>query len=166
MELEKQHTFDAPIADVWAMFLDKESHLAKFASMGHRDIEVLSCEEDDSHLKIQIQRVVDIDVPGFAKKFLKPSNTVISTDTWADQGDGTYGGTFEIDIKGTPVEARGRTRLAPADDSRTDYTISVDIKVKVPLVGGRIEGFAKGDIEKQIDQEFLAGDSWLTDHRG
>jgi hypothetical protein len=162
MELDKHHTFDAPIDAVWAMFLDKESHLAKFASMGHRDVEILSCDEDDSHLKIEIKRVVDLDVPSFARKVLKPSNTVVSTDTWQQRDDGTYGGTFEIDIKGAPVQAKGRTTLAPADGGGTDYTIEVDIKVKVPLIGGKIEGFAKGDIEKQIDQEFVAGDAWLA----
>ena len=33
--------------------------------------------------------------------------------------------------------------------------------MNVPLVGGRIAAWATGDIERQIREEFEAGDTWL-----
>ena len=36
--------------------------------------------------------------------------------------------------------------------------------VKVPLIGGKIADFAKGDVARQLDMEFTAGDDWLASH--
>jgi len=164
MDFTATHTFDHPIESVWAMFRDKASHIAKFEGMGHRDIEVLTYEDNGSDVVIEVSRVVDVDLPGFAKKVLKPTSTVVSTDNWRDNGDGTYGGTFTAEPKGQPVEVKGTTSLEPDGDSATRYEVTTSVKVKVPLIGSRIENFAKGDIQKQIADEFAAGDKWLSEH--
>lgn len=163
MEITGEHTFDAPIDRVWAMFRDRDAHVAKFEAMGHENIEVLEHEADEEHARIVIRRVVTLDLPGFAKKVLKPSNTMTTTDVWHANPDGTYGGTFVLDIPGAPVKSSGTTLLTPQGD-QTHYVITVSYEVKVPLVGGKITDWAKGDVRKQIDQEFGAGDAWLAAH--
>lgn len=163
MGFSGNHTFDAPIDRVWAMFRDRDAHVAKFAGMGHRDIEVLDFSSDDDHAHLVIQRVVDVELPGFAKKVLKPTNTVVSTDDWETDGAGGYHGTFSVDAKGAPIVSKGTTKLT-ASGERTDYVITVDLKVNVPLIGGKIADWAKGDILAQIRKEFAAGDAWLAEH--
>jgi hypothetical protein len=158
------HTFDRPLADVWTMFGTLDAHVAKFEGMGHRDIEVLEFEADDREVFVRIRRVVELDLPGFAKKFLQPVNTVTTTDRWQARDDGTYGGTFSADAKGAPVKVKGTTRLRPDGDDRTDYEITVDVEVTVPLVGGKLASFARGNVERQIRDEFSAGDTWLDSH--
>ena len=115
-------------------------------------------------LPVVIERMVDVEVPGFAKKVIKPTNLLRSTDVWSDAGDGTYGGTFDLETKGVPIETRGRTRLTADGDDRTTYEVTIDLKVKVPLIGGKIADFSKGIIDKQLDQEFQLGDAWLAEH--
>lgn len=163
MDVSASHTFDHPIERVWAMFTDQDSHVAKFEGMGHRDVKVVQFDNDGNHVVITVKRVVDVDLPGFAKKVLKPTSTVESTDNWHDNGDGTYGGTFVADAKGQPVDVKGTTLLRP-DGDRTHYEVKTTVKVKVPIIGGKIEGWAKGDIKKQIQDEFDAGDRWLAEH--
>lgn len=164
MDVTAKHTFEHPIEKVWAMFADQDSHVAKFEGMGHRDIKVLDYESDGTNVLIKVSRVVDVDLPGFAKKVLKPTSTVESTDKWRDNGDGTYGGTFVAEPHGQPVEVKGTTSLKPDGDDRTIYEVKATVKVKVPLVGGKIENWAKGDILGQMDEEFEAGDKWLSSH--
>jgi hypothetical protein len=165
VEVTKTHVFDAPIEKVWAMFRDPASHLAKFEAMGHRDIEVVSQETTDDRFRIELKRLVDLELPGFAKKVLKPTNTVISVDTWNDHGDGTYGGTFELQAPGTPMETSGTTLIRPEGKKTTHYEVTIAVKVKVPLVGGKIENYAKGAvIEPQLETEFRLGDEWLKAH--
>ena len=60
--------------------------------------------------------------------------------------------------------SRGVVVINPTPGERTDYEISVAFDVKVPLIGGRITSWAKGDVSKQIKMEFEAGDRWLADH--
>jgi len=164
VDVRREHTFDAPIAKVWAMFHDPASHAAKFEAMGHRDLTVIEEDLTDDALRIVISRSVDTDLPGFAKKVLKPTNTVISTDHWRDFGDGTYGGTFSADTKGAPIKVSGTTRITAAGPTRTHYVVTTTIDVKVPLIGGKIADFSKGIINGQMDDEFRLGDAWLTSH--
>ena len=146
------------------MFRDPRSHVAKFEAMGHRELEVLEEEQTDNSLRLVIQRLVDVEVPGFARKVVQPTNLLRSTDEWRDLGDGTYGGTFELETKGVPIETMGRTRLTPEGTTHTLYEVTVELKVKVPLIGGRIADFSKGIIERQLDDEFRLGDTWLAEH--
>ena len=157
------HTFEAPIDRVWAMFIDKDSHIAKFEGMGHREVELLESDFVDDVFTIKITRLVDVELPGFAKKVLKPTNTVVTTDEWRSNGDGTYGGHFELDTIGAPVDVKGTTRITP-DGDRTAYRLTFDFNVNVPIIGGKIANWARTDVEKQIALEFEAGDKWLASH--
>jgi len=157
------HTFDAPLEAVWAMFSDPDSHVAKFTSMGHRDLEVLDSERTDDHLHLVISRIVEVELPGFARKVLQPVNTVVTTDDWYRRDDGTLGGGFTLETKGAPVHVAGTTK-AVANGEQTDYEVALDVSVKVPLIGGKIADWAKGDINKQLELEFAAGDTWLAAH--
>jgi hypothetical protein len=159
-----EHTFEAPIERVWEMFRDQASHIAKFDSMGHRDIEVLEVDTDEQHAHHVISRTVDVDLPGFAKKVMQPTNTVITTDDWKAQADGSYAGTFVLETKGAPVQSSGTTLLRAEGADRTFYRITVDVDVKVPIIGGKIANWAKGLVARQLELEFVAGDDWLANH--
>ena len=162
--MTRTHTFDAPIEKCWAMFSDPAAHVAKFEGMGHHGVEIVEKKKTKSALRIVITREVEVEgIPGFAKKFLKPRNTVVSTDEWRNHGDGTCGGEYVMDTEGAPVEIAGETSLEP-DGDRTLYTVTVDISVNVPLVGGRIAEFSKKIASRQLDDEFRLGDAWLAAH--
>jgi len=164
MDQTSRHTFHAPIEVVWAMFTNPDAHLAKFESMGHREIELISSDLTDGTFTIEITRLVDVDLPGFARKVLKPTNTVTSRDEWRTNDDGTYGGNWDLETVGAPVKIHGTTSLQPKGADETEYVIDVKLKVGVPIIGGRIENWSKGTMEQQIQQEFDAGDAWLAAH--
>ena len=164
MEVVRKHTFDAPAEQCWAMFSDPQSHISKFTEMGHIGVEVIEKKKTKKQLHIVITREVAVEgIPGFAKKFIRPQNTLVSTDTWNDFGDGTYGGEFVLDTKGVPVKLSGKTLLEPAGDL-THYTVTLDLSVNVPLIGGKLAEFSKGIALESLDREFTIGDAWLADH--
>lgn len=163
MKLTLAHRVERPIDDVWAMLRDPDAHVAKFAGMGHRDIEVVASSVSDSSLDLTLRRQVDMDVPAVAARFLQPTNTVTSVDHWSRRDDGTLAGTYEVTIKGVPAETRGTTSVVPDDDACT-YTIELDVKVKVPLVGDRIAKALRPQLEAQVREEFAAADTWLSTH--
>lgn len=164
MDIALTHHFDHPIDAVWAMMHDPAAHVAKFESMGHRDLEVLREDVGDDALDIEIRRNVEIDVPGIARKFITPSNTVTSTDRWERRSDTELGGHFEIDIKGVPVESKGTTHVVPHPDGGCRYDVTLQVKVKVPLVGEKVAQALRGQLEDQLKAEFTAGDAWLAGH--
>ena len=75
---------------------------------------------DGDGFVIRTSRTVDVDVPGFARKVLKPTNTMVQTDTWSARDlDGARDGDFDIDVKGAPVHVPGQMRIEPTADGGT-----------------------------------------------
>jgi len=164
MDVESSHTYAAPIEAILAMLRDRDTTLAKYEGMGHRNVEILDCSGDDGHLRIESSRVVDVDLPGFAKKVLKPTNTMHQTDEWRSAADGGWDGTFVVDVQGSPVHLTGTMRLTPGPDTCTEE-IKVAVTVKVPLIGGKIADWAdKNDVKRTLDAEFAFGDTWVAAH--
>lgn len=162
MKLTLEHRIEHPVAEVWAMLRDPDSHVAKFAGMGHRDIEVVSSAVTDTSLDLTLRRQVDMDVPAIAARFLQPTNTVTSVDHWTRVDGGTLAGSYEVDITGVPAETRGTTSVVPEGADACTYVIELDVRVKVPLVGDRVAKALRPQIEAQVREEFAAADAWLT----
>jgi carbon monoxide dehydrogenase subunit G len=162
VKLTLEHRLERPIAEVWAMLRDPDSHVAKFAGMGHRDIEVVSSAGTDTSLDLTLRRQVDMDVPAVAARFLQPTTTVTSVDHWTRADDGSLAGSYEIDIRGVPAETRGTTSVVPDGAEACTYVIELDVKVRVPLVGDRVAKALRPQIEAQVLEEFAAADAWLS----
>jgi len=164
MDVKGSHTYAAPIEAVLAMLGDRDATVAKYEGMGHRDVEILECGEDGGLLRIRSSRVVDVDLPGFAKKFLKPTNTMLQSDEWRQGADGAWDGTFDVDVKGAPIHLSGTMHLTPGSGTCT-HDVTISVVVNVPLVGGRIADWAaKNDVRRTLDAEFAFGDGWLPEH--
>lgn len=163
MLVSRTHVLDAPIDACWAMLHSPDSHVAKFAAMGHRELQVVDCELEEDRLRIVIERLVDVEVPAFARKVIQPTNRVRSVDEWVRKDPTTCTGTFVLSTKGVPLEIGGTTLLC-ADGDRCTYRIDVEVDVRVPIIGGRIAEVARGIVDRQLDDEFHLADVWLAEH--
>jgi len=154
MRIEGTHVYPVPVDAVIAMFRDETATVARYESMGHRDVKVVELDADDDAVRVVSTRVVDVELPGFATKALKPTNTMQQTDEWHQQDDGSWSGTFGVDVQGAPVRIDGTMQLVPeADGAR--HTVTLDLQVKIPLVGGKIADWVgKNDAQRTLDAEF------------
>ncbi len=162
MRLNGSHVYPVPVEAVIAMLRDKSATIAKYESMGHRDVEIVELVSDDTALRIVSSRIVDVELPGFAKKALKPTNTMVQTDEWRRQDDGSWAGTFDVEVHGSPAHISGTMTLEPdGTDARHDVTLDVD--VKIPLIGGKIADWVgKNDVRRTLDAEYAFNDSRLA----
>lgn len=164
MELNGSHTYDASVDAVMTMLGDADVTVAKYESMQHRDVKVLECERKGGSLRVVSSRVVDVDLPGFAKRVLKPTNTMRQTDEWTRGSDDLWEGTFDVEVQGAPIHISGTMKLTPRD-GQTVHDVSLRVDVKVPIIGGRIADWAgKGDVRRSLDGEFAFNDGWLQAH--
>jgi hypothetical protein len=160
MQINDQHTYAAPIASVVDMFADERAIRDRYEGMGHRDVTILECTRTPTSLRVRSSRVVDVELPSFAKKVLKPTNTMVQTDEWSADGD-VWSGTFAVEVQGAPVKINGTMHLDPGGDKCT-HAVSLTMEVKVPLVGGKIaDWIGKNDAVRTLEAEFAAGDRWL-----
>ena len=156
MAFTGNESYSAAVDDVFALFTDPAVITARYESAGDRDIEILECGPQGDGFVIRTSRTVDVDIPSFAKKVLKPTNTMIQTDTWSARDlDGARDGDFDIEVKGAPVHVSGAMRIEPTrDGAGTRHTVDGRLDVKVPLIGGKVASWAEGPSQQRLDGEY------------
>ena len=155
MPFSGDQTYDAAVDDVFALFADPDVVRARYEAAGDRDIEILECGPQGDGFVIRTSRTVDVDLPGFARKVLKPTNTMVQTDTWSARDlDGARDGDFAIEVKGSPVKVWGEMRIEPTAAGGTHHTVDGNLEVKVPLIGGKVASWAAGPSQQRLDGEY------------
>jgi len=160
MKVTSNHTYAAAPETVFAAMTTPETLVAKYTALGHDRIEILEHTVKGGAVSVRSRREVPMDVPGFAKKFLSPKNTVDQHDRWeAPAADGTRKGTWEVVARGVPVKVGGTLRLAPGPKGTTVVEISGEVTCSVPLLGGKLASFVGGDVQRTLtaEEEFQDG---------
>jgi hypothetical protein len=96
-------------------------------------------------------------VPSFAKKFVGDEIRIVQRETWRDATHAD----LDIEIPGKPGTMRGDIILA-GDGTHTVETVTGDIRVKLPLVGGKIEEMVGDIFRSALRAEERVGASWLA----
>lgn len=166
MDVQRSHTYTATMDALLASIRDPEMTAEKYRSMGARDVEVLDCTGDATSHRVESRRVIDVDLPGFAKKVMKPTNTLRQTERWRAVDDGAWLADVTVDVEGTPIRIAGTVGLDPGPDGCTQV-ITLSVTAKVPIIGGRIADWTVTHIvQPTIDAEFAFGDRWLAERAG
>jgi hypothetical protein len=107
-------------------------------------------------VKVDQHRPVD-DVPSFAKKFVGAEINIVQEEEWSSPTDAS----LTVTVPGKPGDMRGTVHLA-GDDAGTTETVTVEIKVGIPLVGGKIEDLISGLLTRALEAENKVGRKWLA----
>ena len=106
----------------------------------------------------QLQRTDDL--PSFARTFAGDSTRAVQHEVWED----STGGTLRIEAPGKPTEMKGTITLRP-EGSGTVEIVELDVKVKVPLIGGKLEKLLADKVRAGMDAEHGVGVPWLKGDR-
>jgi hypothetical protein len=152
MRMQVSHHFEADVETVYALMSDPEFCKRKYADAGATDIQIDSDQRDDGP-KLVCRRKLTVDLPGFAKKVMQPTNTVVQTDQWsAADGGGTRSCRYTVEVQGVPSRIDGTVTLTP-DGRGTRQDVQAEVKVSIPLLGGKLEKFAVDNGVKALDHE-------------
>lgn len=152
MKMTVTHRFDADVETVYRLMTDQDFLARKYEDEGATDIQIDSDEREDGPTVVS-RRKVTIDLPGFAKKVMQPTNTVVQTDEWSPADDaGRRVCRYKVEVQGVPSRIDGTVTLS-ADGGGTRQDIVADVKVSIPLLGGKLEKFAVESGMKTLDHE-------------
>lgn len=98
------------------------------------------------------------EVPSFAQKFVGDEINVHQRENWSSPTDAV----LEVEIPGKPGHMKGTVHLAGDADGTTE-TVAVDVKVSIPLIGGKIEGMIAEMLVKALRAENKVGRQWLAE---
>lgn len=157
----KTDPYSADVDQLWAMLSDQNYHQAKYESLGAENIRFPSFSADDTSITMVNERDVPADLPGFAKKIIGETNHVTQTERWTRAGD-TATCAVEITVKNLPGGTTGTIDITPSE-SGSAWTTDFDIKIGVPLLGGKLEDVMKGETASSQAEEKVFNDRWLAE---
>ena len=152
-KLAKSMTYDAP-ADAVAAMLDDVAFREEV--LARQKVLRGSASVDGDLVTIEQVRSGD-DLPSFARKFVGDEITIVQRETWTSPTSCDV----ELAIPGKPGEAVGTMRLVESGGTTTEV-VDLDLTVRIPLVGGKIEGLIAGLFSEALDIEHRVGVEWLS----
>ena len=160
MKFRHELTYDASPAEVFAMLADPVFREAGCAEGEAVSAEV-TVEKKGKGFSLTIDRVQRTDgLPAFARTFAGDTTRAIQREEWADATSGS----MRIEAPGKPSEVKGTITLEPDGDA-TREVIELDLKIKVPLIGGKLENLMADNIKTGMDVEHTVGAAWLAGER-
>ena len=147
----------ATVEQVRAMLADP-TFREKVCASQHYDRYSVDIDGAGDLMTVTIDQVRPTDgVPSFAKKFVGSEVHIVQHEQWTSRQEAA----LEVAIPGKPGDMRGTIRLADAEGGVTE-TVHVDIRVSLPLVGGRIEGLIADLLTQALEAENRVGREWLS----
>lgn len=155
--IKHELTYDAPLAAVAAMLVDPafREQVCDRQHVLRRQVSVNPAGSGTEVVVDQVQAAEGI--PSFAKKFVGDEINIVQKEIWTDSERADV----FVTIPGKPGDMRGTIRLEERD-GRTTETVSLEIKVGLPLVGGKIEGLVGDLLLKAFRKENEVGRDYLS----
>lgn len=156
--------YSASAEQVHAAFADENYWNERLARSGADTATLDSLKSEGGGLEIVTTQVLRSDrLPGIVSQFHRGDLRIVRTERWSAVADGASEGTVVGSIPGAPVTLSGTARLhTGAKGSRQDLKVSVE--VKIPLVGGKIEGFVGGKLMDLLSAEQRFTSEWIATH--
>ena len=160
MKFSHQLTYDAAPTDVHAMLADPTFREKVCAAM-HAVRHDVSIDPSGEGMKVVVDQTQPADgIPSFAMKIVGDEIRIVQREIWSNAS----GSSLVVEIPGKPGDLKGEIALA-ADGEGTVETVTGDIKVKIPMVGGKLEGLIGDLLKSALKTEQRVGRAWLAGDR-
>lgn len=162
MKFAHQMTYDAPAPAVYAMLTDPKFQERRCSAGNPVEFSSSVDPADDGGATIHLMRLLQVNLPGMLQKLTGERIRLTETQTWAggpadaDQRDGR----LEVRIAGQSGGVDGRLTMK-GTQATTTVSLDADIKINVPLVGGKIENYVAEMIGKFLGKDEELGAAWL-----
>ncbi len=149
--------YDAPVETVAAMLADPAFREEVCRSQGSTRIDVsVDVDGDTKDVRID-QWMPTAGVPSFAKRIVGDETNIVQTEAWSSPTLGD----ITVTIPGKPGDMTGTATLVE-DGAGTVETVELTIKVKIPVVGGKLEGLIGDLLLKALKAEHKVGRGYLS----
>lgn len=157
MRFEHELRYDASPEEVYAMLSQAEFRERVCESQHVSECRV-GIDGDGSALAVTVdQRRPSEGIPGFARKFVGDEIHIVQSERWT----GTTEAALDVSIPGKPGHLKGTVTLRPDGDGTVE-TVSGDLKVHLPMVGGKIERLVSELLGEALEVEHEVGTAWLA----
>jgi len=161
MRFRHVNTYPATIEQVHEMLLDpafREEVCRAVRAVEH----TVSVDRSTTPATVRVaQTQLARKIPPMAQKLIGETVEIVQDEQWASADSAR----LEVGIPGKPGHLRGTIRLEQVD-GEVRQLVEGDLKVAVPLVGGKLEGLIAQLLGKALTAEGQVGVSWLDGRSG
>jgi len=160
MRFRHASRYDAPPAEVYAMLVDPKfrEKVCVAVKSPTSSVDVAPAGGGVRVSIHQTQRVRKI--PTFAAKLVGETIEIHQVESWTSPTRAA----LELTIPGKPGHLQATITLTPNGEG-TDYLADGELKVGIPLVGGKLESLIAGLLELFLTREHRTGQAWLAGER-
>ncbi len=153
------HTLTYPaatVADVYAMLADPAY---RKAVGDYQRVTDFSCDvtPNGDGMEVRLEQAHGTDrIPSFAQRLVGNEIRFVQEESWSSPS----GAEIHVTIPGKPGDMTGGTTLTQSGDDVVQR-IDLDVKVSIPLLGGKVEDLIAGFVGRAFDAENKVGVKWL-----
>lgn len=151
--MKYRETIDYPIPsdDVFRHFRSQDFFLRKYAELGAKNLRINAASFDEKRLSITVTREVpvEVEIPAFARSKVPSHITLVQTNTWDIPA---RRGQLEIRFRSLPVHVNCAMRMEDVA-AGARQTLDFDLRVNVPLIGGRLEEVLARDLRLKFRKD-------------
>jgi hypothetical protein len=164
MELSHDLSYDASPGEVAAMLADRAFRERVCEAMGstHWDVTIDGTTGAGPGMRVVVDQTrATKGVPAVARRFVGDEIRIVRRESWTNESRAD----LTIDVPGKPATFAGAIALV-AGGGRTVMSVTGDITVRIPMLGGRLEGLVADVLRAGFDAEHRVGRAWLAGDRG
>ena len=158
MRFEHTLRYDAPPEAVFAM-LGEAVFREQVCEAQHTTEATAEVDGMDDTMTVTVDQRRPADgIPSFARKFVGDTIHIRQHEEWHSATDAS----LEVSVPAKPGHLKGSITLRPDGDGTVE-TVSGEIKVHIPLVGGKLEGLIAELLDHALRAEQRIGRIWLAE---
>lgn len=156
MHFRHEIAYDASPDEVYEMLADPafRERVSTALDVVSADVAIDRRDDGFSLVHDQVQRTDGL--PSFARTFAGETTRAIQVEEWPDRN----GGSLRLDSPGKPTTVKGTIALVAEGDT-TSEVVELDIRVKVPVLGGKLEKLLADEVRRGMETEHQVGKAWL-----
>jgi uncharacterized protein DUF2505 len=156
----------ASVDQIHAAFSREDYWLARIAvgaATASTTLDSLTVDDDGTVRVRVVQHLGPQLLPGLVAKVVPGELKLVHSEMWRPDGEGRVSG--EINVSTSPGLGSGRaeTRLTPTGDG-SQLHFAVNVKVKIPLVGGKIEKNIGSNLVESIPAVLEFTTTWIAEN--
>ena len=156
-----QHDYPVAPAQLFAVLVDPDYLKMRHERFG--GVGIPEVENAGDLITIRTVRQLPMDkVPGAFRGFLG-NGQIEQIDTWSKSSAEPITAEWRANAGSAPATIGGE-HLIQSEGDGSRYTVTVNVKINIPLVGGKFTDQVSGYLNHVIDKELTFLDEWVADH--
>lgn len=156
----------ASVEQLHSALANEDYWIARLAEFGRNTkLDSLTVGDDGAVTVVIAQDLGQQALPAGLARFLPGDLRILRTETWKMSGGRRVSGEINVRSPGAVVSAVGDASMEPVRDG-SKVRFSATVEVKVPLLGGKIEGTVCEQVAQEIREMHRFTSDWISEHGG